>query len=238
MKILEICPNCKKKGTIQSIHYYDKSGKWKTDPIAFIICNNCFNPYRFERLPFFDDIQFLGIYLGSNKDKELFKEIANAKGSVTCLYCGNAEADFSYIYTDSDGVSHQRVERKKCVIKLHTKNTKIKSDRRQVGYLCGYCKRAYFNNKEMKFSYNIHWAKMIHKLHPEHPGYSEKKELELNELYEKREEQRKEIELKPHVPKEREKLLRRLDRIEELIEKTNHIALHSLGAYPIRIIGA
>ena len=113
MKILEICPNCKKRDTIQSIHYYDKSGNWKTDPIAFVICKSCFEPHRFERLPFKDDIQLLGIYLGSNKDIKFFQRIETAKEPVRCLYCGNTEADFTYIYTDSDGVSYQRTERKK-----------------------------------------------------------------------------------------------------------------------------
>ena len=237
MKILEICPNCKKKDTIQSIHYYDKSGNWKTDPIAFIICKNCFTPYRFERLPFFDDLQHLSIFVGSNEDKEFFKQIASAKGSVPCLYCGNSQKDFPYVYTDLDGVSYQRTQRKDCVIKLHTKDPKKKSNRNQVGYLCASCNRAYFNNAEMKLSYNKQWAKFIHKLHPGHRRYSEKKEQELHELYEKREEQKKEIELKPHIPKEREKLLRKLDRLEELIRKTNHTIIYGLGAYPIKQIG-
>ena len=237
MKILENCSNCKEKNTIESIHYYDKSGNWKTDPIAFVICKSCFEPYRFERLPFKNDIQLLGIYLGSNKDIEFFQRIETAKEPVTCLYCGNTEADFTYIYTDLDGVSYQRTERKKCVIKLHTKNAKTKSDRKQVGYLCGYCKRAYFNNKEMKFPYNKHWAKMVHKLSIRHPRYSEKNEKKLQELYSKREKQKKEIELEFHIPKEREKLLRRLDRLEELIRKTNHTTIYSLGAYLTRESG-
>ncbi len=234
MKILEICPNCKKKGAIQSIHYYNKLGKWKTDPIAFIICKNCFKPYRFERLPFFDDIQMLSIFVGSSEDSEFFKQIANAKGSKSCLYCGNSQKDFTSVYTDLDGVSHQRTQRKPCIIKLHTKDPKKKSDRNQVGYLCAYCSKVYFNNEEIKFQRNKEWSKFTQKLHPEHPRYSLEKDEELQELYEKREEQRKEIELKPHIPKEREKLLRRLDRLEELIRKTNHVDLYSLGGWLIR----
>jgi len=237
MKILENCSNCKEKNTIESIHYYDKEGKSKTDPIAFLICRICFTPYRFERLPFRDDLQLLSIFIGSDKDIEFFQKIETKKGLVTCLYCGNSKADFRYEYTDLEGISYQTSKTKPCVVKLHIKNKIKKSNRKQVGYLCGSCRRVYFNNKKMKLPFNNHWSKFIQKLPDSHPGTSQEEIEKLQGLYEKREEQKKEIELKSHPPKERAELLRKLDRLEELIRNTNHTELYSLGGYFIRETG-
>lgn len=237
MKILENCSNCKEKNTIESIHYYDKEGKSKTDPIAFLICRNCFKLYRFERLPFRDDIQLLSIFIGSTDDIEYFEKIELKKGLVTCLYCSNSQADFSYEHIDSDGISYQMSKTKSCVVKLHTKNKIKKGNRKQVGYLCGFCRRVYFNNKKMKLPFNKHWAKFIQKLSNSHHKFSEDDERKLQELYQRREQTRKELELEPHTPKERKKINSKLDTLEEQIRNTNHIELYSLGMYPTREMG-
>jgi len=230
MKILKNCSNCKEKASLEAIHYYDKEKRWKTDPIAFLICRNCFSSYRFERLPFINDIQLLSIHIGANQDTEYFDKIELKKGLVTCLYCGNSEADFSYTHTDSEGISYQRTEKKPCVVKLHTKDEKKKSNRKQVGYLCGFCRRVYFNNKKMNFPYNKQWAKFIQKLPPNHPTFSKEKEEKLKKLYEQREKTKNDLELKPHTPKERKKINHRLDELEEQIRNTNHVILYSIGS--------
>ena len=237
MKILENCSNCGKKGSIESIHYYHKEGNWKTDPIAFLICRNCFSPDRFERLPFINDIQTLSIHIGPNQDTEYFDKIELKKGLVTCLYCGNSEADFSFTYVDSENISYQRTEKKPCVVKLHTKNKKLKSNRVQVGYLCGFCRRVYFNNKKMNFPYNKQWTEFIQKLPSTHPRFSEGKEEKLKKLYERKEATRNDLELKPHTPKERKKIIQKLDELEEQIRNTNHVILHSFGIYYTRKTG-
>jgi len=245
MKILENCSNCKEKNTIESIHYYDKEGKSKTDPIAFLICRNCFKLYRFERLPFRDDIQLLSIFIGSTDDIEYFEKIELKKGLVTCLYCSNSQADFSYEHIDSDGISYQMSKTKPCVVKLHTKNKIKKGNRKQVGYLCGFCRRVYFNNNKMKLQFNKHWAKFIQKLSNLHPRFNEKEVEKLQKLYEKRVSLRNELELRikdkiklePLNPKEKEKLKSKLDDLEAQIRNTNHIELYSLGMYPTREMG-
>lgn len=230
MKILENCSNCKEKVSLEAIHYYDKQKRWKTDPIAFLICRNCFNSYRFERLPFIKDIQFLSIHIGANQDTEYFDKIGLKRSLVTCLYCGNLEADFSYTHVDSENISYQRTEKKPCVVKLHTKDKKLKSNRKQVGYLCGFCRRVYFNNKKMNFPYNKQWAEFIEKLPANHPKFSEEKEEKLKKLYEHREKTKNDLELKPHTPKERKKINHRLDELEEQIRNTNHVILYSIGS--------
>jgi len=230
MKILENCSNCKEKNSIESIHYYDKEGKSKTDPIAFLICRNCFSSYRLERLPFIKDIQFLSIHIGPKQDTEDFDKIELKKGLVDCLYCGNSEADFSYTYVDSENISYQRTEKKPCVVKLHTKDKKLKSNRKQVGYLCGFCRRVYFNNKKMNFPYNKQWSEFIQKLPSNHPKFSKDKEEKLKELYKRREETKNDLELKPHTPKERKQINHRLDELEQQIRNTNHVILYSIGS--------
>jgi len=229
MKILENCSNCKEKNSIESIHYYDKEGKSKTDPIAFLICRNCFSCYRLERLPFIKDIQFLAVHIGAKQDIEYFDKIELKKGLVTCLYCGNSESDFSNTHVDSENISYQRTEKKPCVVKLHTKDKKLKSNRKQVGYLCGFCRRIYFNNKKMNFPYNKQWAEFIQKLPSKHPKFSEGEEEVLKELYKRREKTKNDLELKPHTPKERKKINHRLDELEEQIRNTNHVILYSIG---------
>jgi len=141
-------------------------------------------------------------------------------------------------YTDENGISYQLSESKPCVIKLHTKNKKTKSERNQVGYLCGFCQRAYFNNEKMKFPHNKHWSKMIHHLSPLHPKFTNDTEERLQQLYKERERVRKDLELKPHIPKERVKLENRIARLEEKIVRTNHITIYSLsGQCPTRNMG-
>ena len=237
MKILENCSNCKEKNTIESIHFYDKGGKSKTDPIAFLICRNCFKPYRFERLPFRDDIQILSIFIGATDDIEYFEKIELKKGLVTCLYCSNSQAYFRYEHIDSDGISYQMSKTKPCVVKLHTKDKIKKGNRKQVGYLCGFCRRVYFNNNKMKLPFNKHWAKFIQKLSKPHPLFTEKQENRLQKLYERKEETKKDLELKPHTPKERKKINSKLDNLEEQIRNTNHTELYSLGGYLTREMG-
>jgi len=238
MKILKNCSKCKKKDTLESIHYYDKNKIWKTDPIAFLICKNCFQLYRLQRLPFINDIQLLSIHLGANQDTKSFDKIELKKDPVYCLYCGNSEADFSYTHVDSEGISYQRTEKKPCVVKLHTKDKKKKSDRKQVGYLCGFCRRVYFDNKKMKLPFNKQWAEFIQKLPSSHPKFSIEQEKKLNELYKRRENTKKELELKSHNPKERNKIKLKIDELEKQIRSTNHVILYSLGGgYHTREIG-
>ena len=245
MKILENCSNCKEKASLQAIHYYDKEKRWKTDPIAFLICRNCFKPYRFERFPFRNDLQLLSIFIGSTKDTEFFEKIELKKGFVTCLYCGNSQADFSYTYVDSENISYQRTEKKPCVVKLHTKDKKLKSNRDQVGYLCGFCRRVYFNNKKMKLPFNKHWSKFIQKLPDSHHRSNQEEVEKLQRLYDKRVRLREELELRikdglklePLKPKEQEKLKQKLDDLEIQIRNTNHIELYSLGGYFTRGTG-
>ena len=244
MKTLQNCLQCKKKDSLEALHYYDKNGKWKTDPIAFLICKNCFQCYRFERLPFKNDIQFLSIQIGAEQDSKYFKEIESKKvfelkkSLITCLYCGNSEADFSYIHEDSEGISYKQTEKKPCVIKLHTKDRTKKSDRKQVGYLCGSCKTSYLDNEKMKFPINEKRPQLIKKLPPSHPRFSETEEKRLNQFYKDRNETNKKLKLgivrgtgKPLPQKERKRLELKLDRLQEQIRNTNHVFLYSLSAY-------
>ena len=231
MKITENCSKCGQKNCIETMHYYDKTGKYKTDPIAFCICRNCFLPSRFDRLPFREDIQFLAIYVVNDDEAIFLERMMKQRKGIACIYCGHSKADFSYFYTDKEGRNFQSTQEKQCIIKLHIKNRKLKAKRKQVGYLCGFCKAVYFDNTQLDFKRDDKWYPIPRRLVKSHPKFTDKQDEHLQNLYERRVALRNEIELKPHTPAEEVHLKARLARLEEKLCQTSHTVLFSLGGY-------
>lgn len=207
MRTSKNCSICSAKNSIVNIHYYDETGTWKTEPIAFCLCKSCFRPFRFDKLPFKNDIHVLQICIGSNDDADQFADIERAKGKISCIYCGS-----------SDGR----------LVKLFIKNRQTKSNRKQVGYLCGTCNHVYFNNKKMILTQSASWHEIPVKLPPTNHRYDVEEQTKLQRAYERLSELNKNLSDGKYKQNEMENIKKRILELEQQTKIFNHTKIYSL----------
>ena len=232
MNTIKNCSECKRKNTIETLYYYGKDGKYKTDLIAFCMCLNCFHTFRTEKLPFYDDIFQMSLYIGAIEDTEYFRELETARREkIKCIYCQNSKGDFRRHFVDKHGQSLELSERKPCVVKLFIKNRKKSSQRLQVGYLCGFCKIVYFNNQKFGLKQNDVWYRFRKQLPKSHPRYTIEEEERGKVLYAKYLRVKDELENKHHYPKEAQRLKSKFEKLQTQIQEPNSAVLYSLGGH-------